>query len=271
MSSVSTLQRDWTQLARTDPLWAVLMDPAKRGGRWDEGEFFATGEREIESVLDYVGGLGISVDLSGSALDFGCGVGRLTQALAGRFSSVVGVDISEVMIELAKSRNRFGERCHYVVNESDDLSCFDDGDFSVVYSSIVLQHMPASLAAGYVQEFVRVAAPGGVVVFQVADGIQAGLVARVLGQVRAAVPRQRLASLRARILEGDAEGQRRCKMHAFKEPRVREAVDATAASIVDVRYTNSTELSFCGGIEYFNEAPANQRWASKQYCLRKDV
>jgi SAM-dependent methyltransferase len=39
----------------------------------------------------------------------------------------------------------------------------------MVYSWLVLQHMPRQLALGYISEFARVTKPGGVMVFQVPD------------------------------------------------------------------------------------------------------
>jgi hypothetical protein len=39
----------------------------------------------------------------------------------------------------------------------------------MVYSWLVLQHIPKQLALGYIAEFVRVTKPGGVIVFEVAD------------------------------------------------------------------------------------------------------
>ena len=62
-----------------------------------------TGEREISLLMHEMRSLGISVNQHGRALDFGCGVGRLTQALARRFDTVVGVDVSPQMVRLANS------------------------------------------------------------------------------------------------------------------------------------------------------------------------
>ena len=70
------------------------------------------------------------------------------------------------MIERANTLNQFADRCRYHVNDRDDLALFPDGVFDLIYSDIVLQHIAPEFGAGYVQEFARVLAPGGVVVFQ---------------------------------------------------------------------------------------------------------
>jgi ubiquinone/menaquinone biosynthesis C-methylase UbiE len=102
------------------------------------------------------------------ALDFGCGVGRLTQPLACHFEEVTGVDISQSMIELAKRYNQSGERCRCYVNTAEDLGLFNDCEFDLVYSSLVLQHMAPRYALGYIREFIRLLQPNGLLVFQMA-------------------------------------------------------------------------------------------------------
>jgi 2-polyprenyl-3-methyl-5-hydroxy-6-metoxy-1,4-benzoquinol methylase len=160
------LQRNWDEFGRTDPLYAILAHPDKRGQRWDVAEFLATGIDEINELMIYVGTLGVPVP-SKRALDFGCGAGRLTQALALHFTDVWGVDIAPSMIELAKTMNRHGARCHYVLNEVDDLRAFDDQSFDFIYSSIVLQHMRPKYAKQYLREFLRLLSADGLLVFQV--------------------------------------------------------------------------------------------------------
>jgi SAM-dependent methyltransferase len=167
------LQRDWEELGRIDPLWAVLTDPSKKNNRWDPKEFFATGEAEIECLMDNVATLPLSLR-RGRALDFGCGVGRLTQALCTHFEQCIGVDIAPSMIELAREYNRFGDRCQYHVNAADDLRLFEDGRFDFVYSNIVLQHIPPEYSARYIRDFVRVLTPGGMAVFQLPSEVAHG-------------------------------------------------------------------------------------------------
>ena len=160
------VRRTWSRLAEVDPLWAVLSDPGKENGRWREAEFFQRGEDEIAGLLSQLESIGVRVR-AGTCLDFGCGVGRLTQALARRFDEAHGVDIAEPMIDQARRYNRVGDRCRYHVNTDPDLRRFAGGTFDFLYSNIVLQHMPPAAALGYVQEFVRVLRPGGIAVFQI--------------------------------------------------------------------------------------------------------
>lgn len=159
------LQRHWNEWGRRDPYYAIISRPDRRGNQWDLEEFLQTGVHEIDGILAWLGDLGVPYR-TGRALDFGCGVGRLTQGLARTFERCDGVDIAPTMIERARVINRFGERVHYHVNDRDDLALFEDGVFDLVYSDIVLQHIAPEYSARYVREFTRILAPGGVAVFQ---------------------------------------------------------------------------------------------------------
>jgi SAM-dependent methyltransferase len=160
------LQRDWNDLARKDAMWAVLTGPLGAERRWDPDAFFKTGTDEIASLLDRLRAAGAMPRLD-RALDFGCGVGRLTQALGGHFARTDGVDISAVMIDQARGLNRRGAACEYHLNTASDLALFADATFDFIYSSITLQHMAPEFSRRYIREFFRVARPGGVAVFQV--------------------------------------------------------------------------------------------------------
>src|ERR1700720_2495810 len=101
MKELERLRATWGALGEDDPLWAILSRPDKRGGHWNAEEFFAAGEAEIIGLERYCEHFGLPRERR-RALDFGCGVGRLTRALATRYAEVVGVDISSSMIEQAR-------------------------------------------------------------------------------------------------------------------------------------------------------------------------
>jgi SAM-dependent methyltransferase len=159
------LGHNWNEFGRRDPFWAILSFPGKEGNKWDIDEFFRTGKEEIEGALEFVAAQGLRLNY-GIALDFGCGAGRLTQALSQRFAKTYGVDIAPSMIKLANSYNRCPESCFYQVNEAPDLSQFANGQFDFIYSCRVLQHMKPEFAFKYIAEFIRILAPGGIIVIQ---------------------------------------------------------------------------------------------------------
>jgi len=163
--SLKADRREWDDLAREDGMWAVCSNPERRGS-WTSEEFFATGEQEIAGMI-----AGLEehelMPLAGRALDFGCGLGRLTRALSSRFDEVLGVDASPAMINDARRLNADVQNCSFALNERSDLAALPTASFHLVLSLITLQHVSSRAAIReYIREFVRVTAPGGTIVFQ---------------------------------------------------------------------------------------------------------
>lgn len=167
--SLTELRDSWNELAAKDAFQAVLTRSAAARERWDPDAFFQTGVEEVDFILHRIRTLGVEPGAA-RALDFGCGLGRVTQALCRHFRQVDGVDIASEMIERAQSFNRFPDRCAYHLNEAADLRLFPDAAFDVVYSNIVLQHIEPDFSRRYIDEFFRVLRPGGVAVFQIPAG-----------------------------------------------------------------------------------------------------
>ena len=163
--NIEEIHKNWTKLGEEDPMWVVLTDPDKKGNRWDEEEFFETGREQVNRALHDLEQSGFRIRF-GRALDFGCGIGRLSQALAAHFASVDAVDVSSSMIEKARALNKHADRVHYHLNVSSDLSAFPTASFDFIYSVICLQHIPTEYQARYISEFIRVLKPGGVAYFQ---------------------------------------------------------------------------------------------------------
>lgn len=154
--------RDWEEMASLDPLWAILSSPGKRFGHWDLGEFLRTGEDEIAALMSLAGQLGVPQQFR-HAIDFGCGIGRLTRALRAYFTECHGVDISSRMLEIA---TRLTPECDF--RNASDLSSFPAGCADLVYSNLVLQHQPdRNHAIALIRDMVRVLAPGGLLAFQI--------------------------------------------------------------------------------------------------------
>ena len=258
MSKLSGLKRDWESLAQRDALAAILTDETKSGGKWEVTQFMATGDAEIETVLQHLAAIGLQPDPGGAVLDFGCGVGRLTQALARRFPSCVGVDISQEMIARANAQNQY-RHCRYVMSAAPQLP-FADESCSFVYSNLVLQHVARRFAVNYRREFTRVLAPGGVLVFGVQDRFATPDFASSLTRLRHILhPRSRMRAWFKRS-GGDMQ------MHCLPERVVRQALGT--AIIVDVRYTNTAAKDFNGKLVYLQHPPRSG-YVGRQYCVTK--
>ena len=158
-------RKNWDALAADNPADAVLTGfPPDEKSRV---RFYASGEKKIRSLLERLDTLGVAYGHD-SALDFGCGIGRLTRALATRFDKTWGADVSPHMIEIAEQSDS-SNTCNFVALEQPDLKIFESGSFDFVISLLVLQHIDPAIAPDYFDELLRVLKPGGVLVLQVPD------------------------------------------------------------------------------------------------------
>ncbi len=163
--------RFWNQLGSRNPFGVILTGPDLQPRTWDAAEFFRTGVDDVAYLCTQL--KSVAPDLRhGTALDFGCGVGRITRALAPHFSAVTGVDVARSMIAAARRLNADVPNCTFTVNTAARLRAFRDGTFDFVYSRLVLQHIPPRSAAEYIAELVRVLAPGGVLMFQIPEPLE---------------------------------------------------------------------------------------------------
>jgi len=229
------------EFGHDDAFYAALTRGGYGGNRWDAESFFETGRKHIAEVMAYLERLGLA-GAREQALDFGCGAGRLAQALAEYYQQVTGVDIAQSMAATARAFNRHGERVQYLVNTAPDLALFESGSFDLVYTSKVLQHMPPPLQEGYIREFIRIIRNGGVAVFQVRNG----------PRVEPGTLRAWLYTLNRRHLRRALQRLRRrpgYEMHYLARSRVEELVAAAGGRLIDVvdlsRSKPNKSLRYC--------------------------
>ncbi len=232
---VSKLADTWNKLGERDAMWAIYSDdPSKLGGRWKPDEFFETGRNEIASVVAALGTLGKRPKFR-KVLDFGCGVGRLSRALSAVSERVVAVDIAPSMIAQGRSMHGDFPNIEWVLNQQADLRAFPDGAFDVVYTNIVLQHMPPQMARRYIAEFFRIVEPSGWVIFQLPNNealtLKRSLENFVYNEVVPRMPASLLLRLRRRRYPSASEemlkdlpfmqmhGMKRCDLVAYVESR----------------------------------------------------
>src|SRR6187200_3429519 len=104
---------------------------------WNATKYHAVSEPQFrwgQAVLERLGRLGLSGDEV--IVDAGCGTGRLTAELLGRWpnATVVAVDGSQRMLEVAQRElAKFGERVSFV--HADLEVWHDDGRADVVFST----------------------------------------------------------------------------------------------------------------------------------------
>lgn len=131
----------------------------------DMDEFWKWGRKLAE---EFLAESGIEFDGSERVLEIGCGIGRMTRYFAERFREVHGLDVSEEMVARARQHLAGTANVTLHVGTGTDLSDFSDGEFDLVFSYIVFQHIPdARITQQYIRDTGRVLRTGGHFLFQV--------------------------------------------------------------------------------------------------------
>jgi ubiquinone/menaquinone biosynthesis C-methylase UbiE len=252
---LSVDRRIWDAFARDNAFFHTVSwdahraaDTTARRAYWESGP----------AVVDHLIALsGFQPTRNHTALEIGCGLGRLTRPLATRFGSVIGLDISPAMIEGARreaaddaiDRVRF-ERC-----DGDSLHPVPDAGIDFVLCFTVFQHLSRrELAHQYVRETARVLRPGGVAVIQCPTWRLAGRAAqgcRTVAQwcAEAMSPMQAYWRMRQAIKLRSAARNLQSRLERDASGHC-SAVDLAAAQYTDARRMKAIHLGrFLGWIE----------------------
>ena len=161
----------WRRWGEDDPYFGVLSDQRFRRDEIEQNrdEFFASGAAFVEERLaaaeQHCGPF-----TRHRALEFGCGVGRLTLPLAAAFDEVTALDIAPAMLAEAE-RNALSEgQANICFALSDDSLSAARGRFNLVITAIVFQHIPTKRGLLILQRLLDKVAPGGVAAIQLCTG-----------------------------------------------------------------------------------------------------
>ncbi len=166
----SHIQNVWKQLGETEPYWSVLTGEQFRSSNieWSREEFYGSGLNDVNLLFKAFERNDINYTSFRTCLEYGCGLGRVTGWLAKRFDNVLGYDISEPHLRLAKQyldESRIHNVSLHYIDKPQTIGNFPKVD--VVYSIMVLQHNPPPIIRLIIHEFLRALNPGGVAFFQV--------------------------------------------------------------------------------------------------------
>lgn len=165
------LKNNWNEFGKNEAAWAIDVKACSFDGENDMELFYQSGIDDVERLKKEFKFLNVDLEkYHGEGLDFGCGLGRLTQGMCNSLNleNITGVDVSKEMIQGAKKNNKF-RNCNYVLNEKADLSIFPDNKFDVIVSMLVLQHIHPRYMHNYIKEFCRILKPNGVCMFNLPD------------------------------------------------------------------------------------------------------
>jgi SAM-dependent methyltransferase len=157
--------KDWLELSREDPYFAVVTDERYRRANLDEGalaEFFLSGKRDIELMLKTIHSRLDPTFRPRRSLEFGCGVGRLIIPLAAISDSVTGLDISPLMLQEARKNCDLRGISNVDLAISDDSLSTVSGHFDFILSYIVFQHLPCQRGKVVLQKLIDLLPENGI-------------------------------------------------------------------------------------------------------------
>jgi spore maturation protein CgeB len=146
----SIMRGDWDRRVQHDYRFWITNEISKGSVIWEEGQ------RDFEIFLK-----GINPNSSQTALEIGCGVGRMLKAATNHFGKVIGVDVSPKAVEKAAELLGQGDSIELVANSGFDLSSIPGASVDLVWSFASLPHMPTRVFASYLLEIRRVLKTSG--------------------------------------------------------------------------------------------------------------
>ena len=152
----------WEKFGREEPYFGVLAEEKFTAGRIGDNreDFFASGRGTVSQIIrrfeKHFGTLA-----RGRALDHGCGVGRLSLALAERFDDVVALDISPSMLAEAEANAHRFEATNVRFAFADDDLSQASGEYDFVNSYMTLQHIRVRRGVSILARLLSKVRPGG--------------------------------------------------------------------------------------------------------------
>jgi SAM-dependent methyltransferase len=164
MFTAKDSDKHWERYGQIDPYYGVVSVERFKSENLTEGaieEFFDSGRAHLDEVLETIR-RHVDPDFAPqSALDFGCGVGRMVIPLSSIAERVVGLDVSEAMI--AEARKNVQERGTGEVRFYQQASEIPVGErFDLIHSFIVFQHIPVKRGEKIFRDLLDRLSSGGV-------------------------------------------------------------------------------------------------------------
>ncbi len=155
----SVTDRQWIKWAKENPYYGVLgVETATVTTPEIKARFFETGAEDFGRALGDVEKMLGPVE-RGTALDFGCGVGRILKPMSEQFQTAWGVDVAAEMLGMAKENCGGSDAIHLA--QSVGAVAASGSKFDFVHSYIVLQHIRPVQGIPIIVDLIKLLKPGG--------------------------------------------------------------------------------------------------------------
>lgn len=148
-------KRLWEELAQKNSKYHINTD---FGRDITDDQFKTSGKESYEKLVKNDG----LIWTRDSVLDFGCGIGRITEFMAKDFKNVYGIDISPTMITQAKKRLAGFNNVRLLETDGVNIP-LQENSIDFVFAYLVFQHIKdRNIVEGAFREIHRVLKPSGV-------------------------------------------------------------------------------------------------------------
>ena len=160
----------WEAYASAEPYWAVLtQDRFLKSQMTAEhrAAFFDSGRQHVASLL---GTLKRHFEVNfppRRVIDYGSGAGRLAIPFAELGAEVLGLDVSQSMVVEATRNAEMLKLPNCRFHTTGDFDWEAAGQFDLVHSFIVFQHIPEADGLAIIEKLLNRLAPGGLAALQV--------------------------------------------------------------------------------------------------------
>jgi SAM-dependent methyltransferase len=253
--------KTWEYYGASDPYFGVLTSADFKSDRMSyeaRTRFFESGQRYIELVMDVVREKLDASFQPARALDFGCGVGRLALPLARLCESVVGVDVSDSMLEHARGNASSAGLTNVSFAKSDDTLSKVSGTFDFLNSLIVFQHIPPPRGEAILRKLLSLLRDGGVGALHFTYGFDSAtpLSRHALVWAYTTLP---LVWNARNLLKGRPFGEPMMQMNQYDLNRLFRILQEEGCHIVHSRFTETGSYghAFYGVILFFQKKRLN--------------
>ena len=233
---MKTEQKTWDKFGKIAPYYSVLVAEEFKPENLSAenlAAFFDSGSEHVCRLLKIIREL-CPEFAPKTTVDFGCGVGRVTLALAKISSRVLAVDVSQSMLEEARKNCAKQGASNVAFMTTAEFLVSPNSSVDFVHSFIVLQHISPRTGYQLMEKLVSTLKEGGIGAIHVTFADTRSRLRRLLSRIKAGVPgaAQLHNLLRRRPLNLPA-----MQMHSYRLDRVFRLLHENGCNKVILRFT----------------------------------